>query len=84
MTLYTVLFSALFLFVGVLGGWFAADKYNAIMNKDRHEFENLFQENPHPEIFDEDGEINRGTYMAINFDPDFDPEIDGWTVERDE
>ena len=84
MYVFIVLFSVLFLFMGLLGGWFAAEKYTAIMNKDKHEFENLFQENPHPEIYDESGEINRGTYMAIQFDPDFDPEEDGWTIERDE
>ena len=82
--MFVVLFSILFLFVGLLSGWFAADKYNAIMMRDRHEFENLFEENPHPEIYDEKGEINRGTYMAINFDPDFDPDLDGWTIERDD
>ena len=82
--MYTVLFSVLFLLVGVIGGFIASEKWTAYLEKNKHEFENLFQENPHPEIFDEEGEINRGTYMAISFDPDFDPDLDGWTIERDE
>lgn len=82
--MFVVLFSILFLIVGVIGGWFAADKYTAFMEKDKHEFEDIFKENPHPEIYDDEGEINRGTYLAINFDPDFDPDLDGWTIERDD
>ena len=82
--MFVVLFSILFLTVGIIGGWLAADKYTAFMEKDKHEFEDIFKENPHPEIYDDKGEINRGTYLAINFDPDFDPDLDGWTIERDD
>ena len=41
----------------------------------------LFRENPHPELFDADGEINRGDYITMMFDPGFDP--DEWDPETD-
>jgi len=70
----TFLFSELFLIVGVLVGWTFAEKYIAHMTFIEHDFEELFDKNPHPEIFDENGELDRGEYMAITFDPDYDPE----------
>ena len=72
--IYTILFSVLFLSVGVIGGWFAAERYIAYMTYERHDFEELFEENPHPEIFDKDGKLNRGDYLTINFEPGYDPE----------
>lgn len=67
------------LVAGLVGGWFISDKYNQMLIAKEHDFEELFNENPHPEIFDKDGNILRGDYMAINFDlgynpDDFDPE----------
>lgn len=77
--MYAVLFSFLFLTVGFLAGWFVADKYTALILSKRHDFEDLFEENPHPEIYDNKGKIYRGDYVAITFEPgynadDFDPE----------
>jgi len=72
--IYTILFSVLFLSVGVIGGWFAAERYIAYMTYERHDFEELFEENPHPELFDKDGKLNRGDYLTINFEPGYDPE----------
>lgn len=65
---------SLALIVGALAGWLAAERYIAFMAHERHDFEELFEQNPHPEIFNDDGEIYRGDYTAITFDPGFDPE----------
>jgi hypothetical protein len=75
------LFSILFLIVGVVVGWLGAEKYIAFMQHTEHEYEELFKENPHPELFNEDGEINRGDYITMMFDPGFDPEE--WDPETD-
>jgi hypothetical protein len=82
--MFIVLFSILFLTVGIMAGFIANEKWNQYISKEKHEFENLFQENPHPEIYDDEGNVNRGTYMAINFEPGFDPDEDGWEITRDE
>ena len=58
----------------------ALEQQNALLN--RHEFEDLFQNNPHPELFDAEGNLDRGEYMVINFPPDFDPETEGWYLEN--
>ncbi len=68
------LFSILFLFVGFTIGWLASERYTDHVLKNTHDFEELFEENPHPEIYDKDGKINRGEYMSINFDLGYDPE----------
>jgi hypothetical protein len=68
------LFSILFLFVGLIGGWFIADKYNELRDAHEHDFEELFEKNPHPEIYDENGKIDRGEYSVINFELGYDPE----------
>ena len=70
----TFLFSELFLIVGAIGGWFFAEKYIAHMTFIEHEFEDLFDKNPHPELFDKNGDLDRGEYMAINFEPGYDPD----------
>jgi len=44
------------------------------MSVEKHEFDELFEKNPHPELFDNDGSLNRGEYMAINFDLGYDPD----------
>ena len=67
--------------VGLLFGWFAAERYIAFMQHVEHEHEELFQKNPHPELFDKDGELHRGEYTTITFDPGFDPEK--WDPETD-
>jgi len=68
------LFSILFLFVGLVGGWFISDKYREYMQHERHAFEDLFEQNPHPELFNDDGELNRGDYYVVHFEPGYDPE----------
>jgi len=78
----TFLFSFLFLAVGIIGGWLGSERYLAYITHEQHEFEDLFEANPHPELFDDNGNIFRGEYFVINFPPDFDPERDGWFVEE--
>ncbi len=75
------LFSILFLIVGVVAGWMGAERYIAFMQHIEHEHEQLFKQNPHPELFDADGEIDRGDYITMVFDPGFDP--DDWDPEND-
>jgi hypothetical protein len=82
--LLTALFSVLFLTVGVMTGFVANEKWNQYLAKEKHEFEDLFQSNPHPELYDSEGNLDKGTYIAINFEPGFDPDEDGWEVTRDE
>ncbi len=82
--MFVVLFSVLFLTVGVMAGFIANEKGNQYNNKEKHEFEDLFTQNPHPELYDNEGNLDKGTYIAINFEPGFDPDEDGWEVTRDE
>ena len=64
--------SALCLIVGLVTGWFAAERYIAFMQHTEHDFEELFKKN---------GKLDRGDYTAISFDPGFDPEQ--WDPETD-
>ena len=73
--------TALSLIVGFIAGWVGAERYVAFMQHTEHEFDNLFKKNPHPELFDDEGRLDRGEYMSINFDPGFDPEQ--WDPETD-
>ena len=70
----TALASEAFLILGIILGWFAAEKFREFVDKTRHTYEELFDENPHPEIFDKDGKVNRGEYYALTFEPGYDPE----------
>ena len=74
MTHIGFLISEIFLILGVVVGWLAADKFLEMRDAKRHHFEDLFESNPHPEIFNKDGDIDRGEYMSINFEPGYDPE----------
>ena len=73
--------SGLCLVMGLVVGWLAAERYVAFMQHTEHDFEELFKKNPHPELFDNEGKLERGDYMAINFDVGFDPEK--WDPETD-
>ena len=74
MTHFTVLFSELFLIVGFVGGWIASERYHDFMEKEAHPHDELFKENPHPELYDSEGELFRGEYVSLNFEPGYDPE----------
>ena len=67
------------LILGVVVGWIACEKFIQFRDATRHDFEDLFEENPHPELFDSDGNIDRGEYLSITFDPGYDP--DEWDPE---
>ena len=76
-----IVLSFLCLSVGVMLGWLSAERYIAFMQHTEHEHEELFKKNPHPELYDDEGEILRGDYTSIIFDPGFDPEK--WDPETD-
>ncbi len=75
------LFSVLFLIVGFVGGWMGAERYLAFMQHQEHEHEQLFKKNPHPELFDAEGDLDRGEYITMIFDPGFNP--DEWDPDTD-
>ena len=54
-------------------GWLGAERYIAMFSIEPHDFEQLFEENPHPEIFDKDGNLDRGEYITLNFELGYDP-----------
>ena len=73
----TILFSLAFCLIGLLGGWLASEKYQAfiLLNaQPEHDFEHLFVNNTHPEIYDAEGNLDRGEYIYIEFPPGFRPE----------
>ena len=78
----TALFSILFLVVGIMGGWLACERYIQHLQFTEHDFEELFKENPHPELYDKNGQLFRGEYVVLNIPPGFDPELDGFHIEE--
>ena len=62
------------LIIGFVTGWLTSERYIAFMTHIEHDFEELFEKNPHPELFDGDGELDRGDYMMITFEPGYDPD----------
>ena len=66
--------STICLLLGFLFGWLSSEKYTAFLLKESHEFDELFEENPHPEIFKSNGEIYKGEYMNVRFDLGYDPD----------
>jgi len=74
MTVTVVLVAEFSLLVGIVLGWLGSEKYMAIMLKEEHEFDELFTENPHPEIYNKDGKLNKGEYITLNFEPGYDPD----------
>ena len=74
MTALTFILSEVFLVVGFILGWVFSEKFQDYMAKSRHHFEELFEENPHPELYDDEGNLNRGDYLTLNFEPGYDPE----------
>lgn len=69
-----IVLSALALMVGFMFGWISSERFHAYLDFKKHDFEELFQKNPHPELFDEDGNLDRGEYMNIMFEPGYDPD----------
>ena len=62
------------LIIGFVAGWLTSERYIAFMTHIEHDFEELFEKNPHPELFNGDGELDRGDYMMITFEPGYDPD----------
>ena len=65
--MYALLFSIISLLVGFTLGWLGAERYLALLEFNRHEFDELFAKNPHPELFDKDGNLDKGEYMFVDF-----------------
>lgn len=74
--MYTELFSILFLLVGALLGVVLNERYREYVMWNKHEFDKIFKENPHPEIYDKRGKLIREDYIALNFELGYDPEDD--------
>ena len=72
--MFTILFSAVFLILGFVVGWIAAERFITYIQQEPHQFENLFEDNPHPELFNKKGELDRGEYMVVNFELGYNPE----------
>lgn len=70
----SLLFSIISLLVGFTIGWLGAERYMAFMDFNKHEFDDLFSKNPHPELFDKNGKLDKGQYMFVDFDLGYDPE----------
>lgn len=70
----TILFSQTFLILGVFIGWFLSGRYTEYMLKSAHEFDEIFEKNPHPELFDDKGKLDKGEYVSLSFDLGYDPE----------
>ena len=62
------------LVIGIVVGWIIQAMFTAHLNFVRHDYEELFENNPHPELFNDKGEVYRGEYMNVNFEPGYDPE----------
>jgi len=63
------------LLVGVAIGWIGQAVFTAYINFTEHDYEELFQKNPHPELYDKDsGEIYRGEYYNLTFEPGYNPD----------
>lgn len=80
--MYTLLFSVLFLLIGLTIGVIANDRYREYVVWNTHEFEKIIKENPHPEIYDKNGKVNREEYTAITFDLGYDPSEDGFDEDN--
>ena len=65
---------ALSIILGFVIGWLGNEKFTAYMEREEHHYEELFKENPHPEIYDKDGEIFKGEYINISFELGYDPD----------
>jgi hypothetical protein len=74
--MYAALFSILFLLVGLLIGVVFNERYREHVNWNKHEFDKLFRENPHPECFDKKGHLIKEDYLNVDFALDYDPSTD--------
>ena len=68
------LFTMLFLPIGIIIGWISHIHFLEYFNPEQHQYDELFATNPHPEIYDKEGNIIKNDYMALTFDLGYDPE----------
>jgi len=69
-----VILTAFALLLGFTIGWLSSERFSAYLEFESHEYDELFEKNPHPELFDSDGHLVRGEYINVVFDPGYDPE----------
>lgn len=69
-----VIITAITLLLGFTVGWLSSERFSAYLAFESHEYDELFEKNPHPELFDSDGQLNRGEYINLVFDPGYDPD----------
>lgn len=74
MDLYSFALIQCFLMLGLVVGWVAARRFDEYLDKESHHFDELFERNPHPELYNEKGKLHKGEYLTLNFDPGFDPD----------
>ncbi len=70
----TALLSVLFLLVGFILGWLGNERYTALMCMEEHDYDELFEKNPHPELFDDEGRLFKGEYINLKFDLGYNPD----------
>ena len=63
------------LLLGFTIGWLSSERFSDYMSYESHEYDELCAKNPHPELFDSEGMLDRGEYINIQFDPGYDPEL---------
>ena len=69
-----IMFSVVFLPLGIVIGWISHDTFVHYLQEQEHPFNDLITQNPHPELFDEDGKVIGDDYVALTFDLGYDPE----------
>ncbi len=62
------------LLVGMIIGWCMRFAYDEILDRlyqEPHDLDHIFESNPHPELYDDNGNIYRGDYISadINENP---------------
>ena len=68
------LFTILFLPLGIVIGWIAHENFMNYVQEQAHPFNDIITQNPHPELFDENGKVIDEDYVALTFDLGYDPE----------
>ena len=68
------LFTMLFLPVGIIIGWISHETFVNHLEEKAHPFSDIISQNPHPELFDNNGKVIGEDYVALTFDLGYDPE----------
>jgi hypothetical protein len=69
----SILVFVLTLLIGVIFGWIIRYVYDEVLDtlyKEPHPYEHIFNSNPHPELYDNNGDVFMGDYITAKFDED--------------